>query len=67
MKNSKKMSKRVTITIPSDLVSKYKNIEYLRNAKVTSFSELVRRAIYYYDEKVTNSSNEFKVRPLNIN
>ena len=67
MKNSKKMSKRVTITIPSDLVSKYKNIEYLRNAKVTSFSELVRRAMYYYDKQLTNSSNELRVRPLNIN
>ena len=67
MKNSKKMSKRVTITIPSDLVSKYKSIEYLRNAEVASFSELVRRAMYYYDKQLTNSSNELRVRPLNIN
>ena len=67
MKDNKKISKRVTITIPSDLVNKYKKNEYLRKAKVTSFSELVRRAMYYYDEQLTNSSNELKVRPLDIN
>ena len=67
MRDNKKLSRQVTITIPSELLNKYKSIEYLRNAEVASFSELVRRAIYYYDEKVTNSSNEFKVRPLNMN
>ena len=67
MKDNKKISKRVTITIPSDLVNKYKKNEYLRKAKVTSFSELVRRAMYYYDKQLTNSSNELKVRPLDIN
>ena len=47
--------------------NKYKKNEYLRKAKVTSFSELVRRAMYYYDKQLTNSSNELRVRPLNIN
>lgn len=67
MKNSKKSSKQVTITIPRDLLSKYKDIKYLRKAKVISFSELVRKAMYYYDEKLTNSANESIVKHLNIN
>ena len=66
MKKSKKLSKQVTITIPMDLLSKYKSIRYLRKAKVISFSELVRKAMYYYDEKLKNSTNESRVRHLNI-
>mgnify|MGYP003331818696 FL=1 len=67
MRDNKKLSRQVTITIPSELLNKYKSIEYLRNAEVASFSELVRRAMYYYDKQLTNSSNELKVRPLDIN
>ena len=32
MKDNKKLSRQVTITIPSELLNKYKSIEYLRNA-----------------------------------
>ena len=46
MRDNKKLSRQVTITIPSELLNKYKSIEYLRNAEVASFSELVRRAMY---------------------
>lgn len=56
-KKKKSSSKQVTVTIPEDLLKKYKNAKYLRKAKVISFSELVRKAMYFYDEKLTNPAN----------
>ena len=49
MRDNKKLSRQVTITIPSELLNKYKSIEYLRNAEVTSFSELVSCLLYTSD------------------
>ena len=67
MRKSRKSSKQITITFPIDSLIKYKNIKYLKKAQVASFSELLRKAMDYYNEKLIKSSNKLKNKYSNRN